>query len=154
MYAEKTTEPIYGYYMQKKQLSSDVQANSILWKMDAATNITSDWTSSRDITSRTKLARRKRLSTNYMIENQGYRLPEGSCSSTGKLTNYTSFQKEKKINNSKLNISIRMKFLFFFFFVGCIIGGHPPHPREGGDLIPSPWICQRTLPTQLAGNFS
>jgi len=63
------------------------------WKMFTRNNILRKV----DVTSRTKLARRKRLSTNHMIKNQSHRLPEGSCSGTRKHGNEgKKIQMEKK----------------------------------------------------------
>lgn len=55
--------------------------NPILCEIDTAIDITSNGTTSRNVSSRTKLASRKRLSTNHMIKNQRYSLSKSCCSS-------------------------------------------------------------------------
>lgn len=90
IYSSHITKNIIEWHTDAEKLQSGkpkllITNIYILWKIDAATNITTNWTGPRDVTSRTKLASRKSLSANHMIKNQCYRLPESSCSSTGNL---------------------------------------------------------------------
>lgn len=71
----------------------------ILWEIDTAIDVTGNRTRSRNLTSRTKLACRKWLSTNHVIKDQGYCLPKGSCCSTGEnwRQNHEKFQRKQQL---------------------------------------------------------